>query len=172
MSDPRSEAPVELISGSVEETQIFGERLGRLLRPGDVVALHGELGSGKTTLIQGLARGLGHDPAGVSSPTFVIMREYPGVVPLMHIDGYRLEGAPSAAGLDFELMFSTQKVTVIEWAERFSGVLPEDRLELRLAHLSLNRRRLTVSAYGPRANGIVAEVIRQPVAQPANPPTG
>ena len=148
----------ETVSGSVEETQAFGSRVGRLLRPGDVVALRGELGSGKTTLIQGLARGLGLDPDAVKSPTFVLMREYPGAVPLIHIDGYRLQGPPSIAWLDLDLLFSPQKVTVIEWAERFEGLLPEDTVELRLAHVSANRRRITVSATGQRSRDVATQV--------------
>ena len=95
--NPKSEAALEFTSGSVEETQAFGERLGRVLQPGDVVALYGELGSGKTTLIQGMARGLGRDPDSIKSPTFVLMREYPGEIPLVHVDGYRLEGPPAVA---------------------------------------------------------------------------
>src|SRR3989338_8282276 len=79
----KSKAAFEVLTGSVEETQALVERLGALLKPGDVVAFHGELGSGKTTLIQGIARGLGRDPSTIKSPTFVIMREYPGEVPLV-----------------------------------------------------------------------------------------
>src|SRR3989338_2689017 len=137
----RSAIAFEWTSGSVEETHSFGERLGRVLRAGDVIALRGELGSGKTTLIQGVSRGLGIDPAVVKSPTFVLMREYPGPTPLIHIDGYRLEGPPSAAWLDLDLMFSPAKITVVEWAERFEGLLPEHHLELRLAPRRANRRR-------------------------------
>jgi len=142
----------------VEETQAFGEKLGRALRAGDVVALHGELGTGKTTLIQGLARGLGLGADAVKSPTFVLMREYPGAVPLIHIDGYRLEGAPSVAWLDLDLMFSPQKITVIEWAERFEGLLPEDAVTLQLAHVSANRRRITVSGTGLRSRDVMTKV--------------
>ena len=147
-----------IVSSSVEETQAFGEKLGRALRAGDVVALHGELGTGKTTLIQGLARGLGLGADAVKSPTFVLMREYPGAVPLIHIDGYRLEGAPSVAWLDLDLMFSPQKITVIEWAERFEGLLPEDAVALHLAHVSANRRRITVSGTGLRSRDVMTKV--------------
>lgn len=142
---------VEVISSSVEETQAFGEQLGRVLRAGDVVALQGELGTGKTMLIQGIARGLGRDPNTIKSPTFVLMREYPGEVPLVHIDGYRLEGAPAVAWLDMELIFSPEKITLIEWAERFEGCLPADRIELRLAHKTTNQRRITLVEHGPRS---------------------
>ncbi|MBI4341960.1 MAG: tRNA (adenosine(37)-N6)-threonylcarbamoyltransferase complex ATPase subunit type 1 TsaE [Candidatus Omnitrophica bacterium] len=146
------------LSGSVEETQAFGERIGRLLRAGDVVALQGELGSGKTTLIQGVARGLGRDPGTIKSPTFVLVREYPGDVPLVHVDGYRLDGPPSASWLDVDLIFSPQKITLIEWAERFAGLLPEHHLAVRLSHVSTNRRRLQLVPFGERAAELAAHL--------------
>ena len=149
---------VEFTSGSVEETQAFGERLGRLLQAGDVVALQGELGSGKTTLIQGIARGLGRDPETIKSPTFVLMREYPGEVPLVHVDGYRLEGVLAVAALDLDFVFSEHKVTVIEWAERFAELLPEDYLQVHLSHVSANRRRLHLSASSPRGQQLIADI--------------
>ena len=147
-----------MVSNSVEKTRAFGERLGRLLRSGDVVALSGELGSGKTTFIQGLAQGMGRDPASVKSPTFVLMREYPGQVPLIHVDGYRLDGAPAVSWLDLELLFSPHKITVIEWAERFTGLLPDDRLDVRLEHVSANRRRLALTSSGPRATEVLTQL--------------
>jgi tRNA threonylcarbamoyladenosine biosynthesis protein TsaE len=146
-TDQRSGA-VELLTGSVEETQRWGEALGGLLAAGDVLALHGELGSGKTTLIQGIARGLGLHADAVKSPTFVIEREYSGTIPLIHIDGYRLSGPAAAAWLDEDLLFSPRKVTVIEWADRFDGLLPDDHLELQLEHVSTHRRRIVLSATG------------------------
>ena len=171
-----------IVSSSVEETRAFGETLGRALHPGDVVALRGELGSGKTTLIQGLVKGLGGDPERVKSPTFVLMREYP--LPLeprgdvarptaepresrtlsrgvIHIDGYRLAGAPSIAWLDLDLLFAPEKITVVEWAERFEGLLPEAAVELRLAHVSANRRRITLTGTRPRGRDMIAAFQKQ-----------
>ena len=176
IQNPKFEATFEFVSGSVEETHAFGERLGRLLKPGDVVALSGELGSGKTTLVQGLARGLGRDPERIKSPTFVLMREYPGTTPLIHIDGYRLAGAPQAAWLDMDVLVSAGKVTVIEWAERFAGLLPEERVEVHLTHVSTNRRRLTLTANGERGREVLEalrpQAPRPPTGEPANRPTG
>ena len=149
---------MEFVSGSVEETQAFGERVGRWLQPGDVVALHGELGSGKTTLIQGVARGLGRAPDSIKSPTFVLMREYPGEIPLVHVDGYRLEGPPAVAWLDVDLIFSPHKITLIEWAERFTGLLPEDHLQVHLSHVSANRRRLRLIGGTFRAAAIIQQL--------------
>ena len=135
----------------MEETQALGERLGAALRPGDVIALRGELGTGKTTIIQGIAKGLGRDPGTIKSPTFVLMREYPGDVPLVHIDGYRLEGPTSVAWLDIDLIFSRNTITLIEWAERFAELLPDARLELHLSHVSTNRRHIALVPFGARA---------------------
>ena len=154
-SSQQASSTFEFTSGSVEETQAFGERLGRALRAGDVVALYGELGSGKTTLIQGIARGLGHDPERIKSPTFVLMREHEAQVPLVHIDGYRLEGAPAVSWLDLDLMFSSHKITVIEWAERFADLLPEGRVDVHLSHVSANRRRICVMPSGARATELI-----------------
>ena len=158
------------VTWSAEETQAFGEQLGRRLQPGDVVALSGELGSGKTTLIQGIARGLGLAPAAIKSPTFVLVREYPlATGTLIHIDGYRLAGAPAAAWLDLDLLLSPCKITLIEWAERFAGLLPQDHLELRLDHVSTNRRRLTLLPRGVRAEAVAAKLRPAPGASAAPP---
>ena len=156
---------IEFTSGSVEETQTFGERLGRALQPGDVVALYGELGSGKTTLMQGLARGAGADPDRVKSPTFVLQREYAGPVPLIHLDGYRLAGPQEAERLDLEQLFAPHKITVIEWAERFDALLPESVIEVRLSHVSANRRRIAARARGAHGEAMLAQ-LRQTPASP------
>jgi tRNA threonylcarbamoyladenosine biosynthesis protein TsaE len=138
----------ELTTGSMEETQAVGAQIGRWLCAGDVVALRGELGAGKTTLVQGMARGQGRESGVVKSPTFVLVREYPGDVTLVHIDGYRLSGAPAAAWLDLELLIGPRKITVIEWAERFEGLLPERHVVIDLSHVSTNRRKLSVTLAG------------------------
>jgi len=150
------EAGFEMASGSIEETRAFGEQVGRLLKAGDVVALFGELGSGKTTWIQGLAKGLGRDPEMIKSPTFVLMRTYPGDPVLIHLDGYRLEGPPSVTWLDLDLVFSPGAITVIEWAERFAGLLPDASIEIRLSHVSANRRKLLVMPSSERAKAVIA----------------
>ena len=157
-SSQQASSTFEFLSGSVEETQVFGERLGRSLRAGDVVALYGELGSGKTTLIQGLAHGLDRDPATIKSPTFVLMREYPGEIPLVHVDGYRLEGAPAVSWLDLDLVFSPHKITVIEWAARFAGCLPADYLEVLLVHKTTKQRKIAVVPHGSRSMQVLEEL--------------
>lgn len=139
---------IEFITNSAEETQQLGEQLGACLQAGDVVALDGELGSGKTTLTQGIAKGLGCNPDRVKSPTFVLVREYPGKTPLIHVDAYRLSGTPEAALLDVGLLFTQKSVTLIEWAKRLDSLLPPDHLLVQLHHLSTNRRKIIVTSCG------------------------
>ena len=155
-------AGVEFVSRSVEQTEQLGEQVGRVLAPGDVVGLYGELGSGKTTLIRGIAKGLGLNPDMVKSPTFILLREYPGKVPLIHIDGYRLDGSGSAVVWeDPDWLFSPTKVTVVEWAERFGDWLPAERVSIQLAHKTTNQRAVQMTGHGPcweRLRAIVANV--------------
>lgn len=118
-----------------ETTVAFGERLGALLRPGDTLALCGELGAGKTTLVRGLARGLGlEDPDGVSSPTYLLVLEHPGRVPLLHADAYlpgKLRGFLADGGLDY--LLDTRSVVAVEWADRVRELLPDNTLWLEIA---------------------------------------
>jgi tRNA threonylcarbamoyladenosine biosynthesis protein TsaE len=114
-----------------ESTERFGQTLGALLRPGDMIALVGDLGAGKTTLTQAIARGMGIT-APVTSPTFALIQEYLGSIPLFHFDTYRLERAEDLADLGFDEYTERGGVLVIEWADRIAPLLPPDRLTLRL----------------------------------------
>ena len=122
---------VRVLTRSVEETRQVGARLGEaLLRPGDLVVLAGALGAGKTAFAQGVARGLGvTDP--VVSPTFTIVREYHGRVPLSHVDLYRLERLQELHDLGFDEMLD-DRVTLVEWGDAAGPALPADRLEVSL----------------------------------------
>ena len=124
--------PLKVVTRSVEETRALGEQLGRdVLRPGDVVVLSGELGTGKTALAQGVGRGLGVDGP-VVSPTFTLVREYEGRIRLCHVDIYRLEWVQEIHELGIEEQLD-ESVTLIEWGEVAANALPTDRLEVRLA---------------------------------------
>jgi tRNA threonylcarbamoyladenosine biosynthesis protein TsaE len=130
------------------ETQNLGERIAQALLPGDLITLRGGLGAGKTTLTQGIACGLETEES-VTSPTFVLMLEYSGRVPLLHLDAYRLEN-PSEdelgdAGI-WDLLERTDAVKLIEWPERLEGWLPRPRLDLHLEALDENTRRITLSS--------------------------
>ena len=122
---------MKVVTRSVEETRALGEELGRdVLVAGDVVVLTGELGTGKTALAQGVGRGL--EVVGpVVSPTFTLVREYQGRVPLCHVDIYRLERMQEIHELGIEEQLD-ENVTLIEWGEVAASALPADRLEVRL----------------------------------------
>ena len=122
---------------SRDETSLFGHLLGERLKAGDVVALEGDLGAGKTTLTQGIARGLGISSM-VNSPTFSLIQEYPGRIPLFHCDPYRLESPASLYDIGFEEYFERGGVVVVEWANLVQELLPEERLTIRLEHLDTN----------------------------------
>jgi len=125
--------PLKVVTRSVDETRALGEQLGRdVLRPGDMVVLSGELGSGKTALAQGVGRGLEVD-APVVSPTFTLVREYQGATAkLCHVDLYRLEKVQELHNLGIEEQLD-DSVTLIEWGEVAASALPSQRLEVRIA---------------------------------------
>jgi tRNA threonylcarbamoyladenosine biosynthesis protein TsaE len=143
-----------LIAESAEETQRYAEILGNLAEPGDVLTLHGDLGAGKTTFTQGLARGLNVNQT-VSSPTFTLIHEYEGRIPLYHIDVYRLGEQAVEEDLGYEEYFYGEGVTVIEWAEWIAARLPEDHLSLTLEKNGSQQRTLRFVAHGPRARAWV-----------------
>jgi tRNA threonylcarbamoyladenosine biosynthesis protein TsaE len=148
-------------SHSPEETRALAARLGELLSPGDVVALKGELGSGKTEFAHGLARGLKVPPqVPVASPSFTLVHEYPGRLPLIHIDLYRLEPPPPEFLANLEEYLLGPQVAVVEWAERLEALLPEDYLEVRLAITGEQDRELTFLAHGPRSWQVLQELLR------------
>lgn len=122
---------MRLCTRSAEETSALGARLAELLRAGDVVVLTGDLGTGKTVLAQGIGRGLGvREP--IVSPTFTIVREYEGDLPLLHLDVYRLDHLQEAIDLGLDELLDEGRVVVIEWGEAVGALLPVDRLEVEL----------------------------------------
>jgi tRNA threonylcarbamoyladenosine biosynthesis protein TsaE len=134
------------VSGE-KETEHLGLDLAGLMKRGDVVALYGELGAGKTCLVRGLAEGLGLESEMVSSPSFSLINEYPGPVPLFHVDCYRLHLEEEIEELGLEEYFDRPGITVIEWAERINR-LPDERLEISFALLSESRRKIRIKAFG------------------------
>ena len=123
-----------VVSSSAEHTRALGEKLATLLVAGDVIALSGDLGAGKTCLVQGIARGLGVDPrVPVTSPTYTLVAEYSARVPLRHADFYRVETSQRLDDAGFDDLLDGEGVVVVEWAERFPSALPRERLEVHIA---------------------------------------
>ncbi|MEW6184919.1 MAG: tRNA (adenosine(37)-N6)-threonylcarbamoyltransferase complex ATPase subunit type 1 TsaE [Thermodesulfobacteriota bacterium] len=127
-----------------EATERVGQELASFLHPGDVLALYGELGAGKTCLVRGLARGLGIEEGLVASPSFSLINEYPGQRSLFHIDCYRLHRSEEIDELGLEEYFDGPGITAIEWAERIED-LPEDRVDIFLTIVQESRRRIRIT---------------------------
>ncbi len=132
------------------ETVRLGEILGNILSEGAVVALTGELGAGKTVFTKGLSRGLGvADDREVTSPSFVLVNEYQGRLPIYHLDLYRLPDAADVEDLGWTEFTAGPGVTVVEWAERAAGILPADRIDLDIRWAGLNERAFRFTGRGP-----------------------
>jgi len=150
---------LECVTHSPGETQALALKLAAWLVPGDIIALNGELGSGKTEFVHGLAAGLGV-PAEVpvASPSFSLVHEYPGRVPLVHLDLYRLEDLPGELLPDLEEYLSGNAVVAVEWARRLAPLLPEEYLEVRLDILGETERQLTFVGHGDRGRELVEKL--------------
>lgn len=139
---------VSVLSTSTEQTLRLGEKLARHLRKGDILCLQGELGSGKTTLIKGIAKGLKIAPAKVNSPTFVLMNAHEGKLPFYHFDLYRLEEIHEISSIGYEEFLYGNGIAVIEWAERLGALTPKEYLRVELKHQGENERLIQLSAVG------------------------
>jgi tRNA threonylcarbamoyladenosine biosynthesis protein TsaE len=135
-------------------TRALGRKLGAALRPGDFVALTGDLGAGKTLLVKAMAEGAGAEAA--SSPSFAIVNLYRGPVPLQHLDLYRLSGPSELFALGFDDLLAEPVATVCEWADRARAALPSDRLEVALEHAGTRSRNVHLKATGPRGARLLA----------------
>lgn len=146
------------ITDAPEATRDLGTALGRWLEPGDVVCLDGELGSGKTCFVQGIARGLGVEDRWITSPTFTLINEYKGRYPLYHADLYRLGPLRSLRDLGMEDLLYGKGITVVEWADRLGEERPDERLDVLLEWTGLSERRVILTAHGIRAAGILERI--------------
>jgi len=147
---------IHITSNSPAETHALGERLGNAARAGDVIALIGDLGSGKTVLSKGLAAGIGCDPNHVLSPTFVLMRQHEGRLPLYHFDAYRLSGPDEMLAIGAEETFFGNGICAIEWADRVMETLPADRLEIHMSVAGEDSRKVRLVATGAAGRELVA----------------
>jgi tRNA threonylcarbamoyladenosine biosynthesis protein TsaE len=136
---------IEIISVSAQQTRELAHFIGEKLREGDVLALSGELGSGKTCFTGGLARGLGvSEKYQITSPTFTLINEYPGRCKLYHFDVYRLNSYSEFEDLGYEEYFCGKGVVVIEWAEKIVQVLPANTFFISFEYLDENKRRIVI----------------------------
>ena len=153
--------PWELVSTSHQHTTRLGQVIGRVLRGGETIALYGPLGAGKTALVRGIAVGLNASPTAVTSPTFVVIHEYQGRLPLAHVDLYRIRSPRELESTGLIEYFSGQTVTAIEWAEKGLVALPQDRIEIALNHRAARSRTIQLNVTGPKSHEVLALARRQ-----------
>lgn len=144
---------------TAEDTRIIAEKLAKLLEPGDVLTLSGDLGAGKTTFTQGLAKGLGVEDV-VNSPTFTLIREYEGRLPLYHMDVYRLGEKAGSEDLGIDEYLYGDGVSVIEWADYIEPLLPEEILQVHIRKIGESDREIEITGKGSRFNGLLEEMKR------------
>lgn len=147
---------MRITTGSAAETAALGERLGRSITTPLVIALTGDLGSGKTAFVQGLASGLGV-PAEyyVTSPTFTLINEYPGRIPLCHIDLYRLDSSGDLEDVGLDELLYDQAVIAIEWAEKLADNQLAEHLTMRFEIIDDDSRRITMIASGHNLTNLI-----------------
>ncbi|SFM14575.1 tRNA threonylcarbamoyladenosine biosynthesis protein TsaE [Gracilibacillus orientalis] len=138
-----------------EETRRLANKLALLLRPGEVLTLEGDLGAGKTTFTKGLGAGLGVRRT-INSPTFTIVKEYMGEIPLYHMDVYRLEDSEEDIG--FDEYFNGEGITVVEWASFIEEFLPEERLEIQIKRIDEHTRNIIFHPIGGHFDSVCKEL--------------
>ncbi|OGW14274.1 MAG: tRNA (adenosine(37)-N6)-threonylcarbamoyltransferase complex ATPase subunit type 1 TsaE [Nitrospinae bacterium RIFCSPLOWO2_12_FULL_45_22] len=137
---------INLVSPTPDTTRAIGETMGRYLKGGEIICLYGELGVGKTCLTQGIAQGLKvEDPRRVKSPSFILIREYNGSLPLYHIDLFRLSTPQEMEELGYEEYLYGEGVTVIEWADKMGQYLPRKRIDIFLSYREEGKREIRIN---------------------------
>ena len=145
-----------VISRSAEHTRRLGVRLGRLLQGGEIIGFIGELGSGKTCFVRGLTEGLGVSrETWIRSPTFTLVNEYHGRLPIYHIDLYRIENTGELEELNLREYLYSSGVSLIEWFEYFPSGEVDDHLEIQLAYGGTSKRQVTFIPHGPRYEELI-----------------
>lgn len=149
---------MEIRLKGLEETKEFGIKIGNILKGGDIVCLNGELGAGKTTLTKSIGLGLGVTDY-ITSPTFTLINEYSGRLPVYHFDVYRLENADELYDLGFDEYFYGKGVCIIEWADKIEKLLPRERIILDIEKgKALDERKINITGYGNRYIEILKEL--------------
>lgn len=149
---------LEIKLNNLNDTKKFGERLGKVLKEGDILCLNGDLGAGKTTLTKSIGLGLGVEEY-ITSPTFSLINEYRGRIPVYHFDVYRLENIEEIDDLGFDEYFYGKGVSIIEWAEKIKTFLPEDRIILDIGTgEDEGKRIISLTGEGKRYEEILKEL--------------
>ena len=153
-------AEVEFVwlARSEADTAQLGGALASLLQPGDVIALNGQLGAGKTRLVRAVVEALGDVRQTVNSPTFVLIHEYDGRVPLYHVDAYRLRDSDEFLGIGGDEVLAGDRACLIEWADRIADVLPRDHLRIDINATGETERTLAISAGGRRSTELLRDL--------------
>ncbi|MBS0202082.1 MAG: tRNA (adenosine(37)-N6)-threonylcarbamoyltransferase complex ATPase subunit type 1 TsaE [Planctomycetes bacterium] len=149
---------LQVLTDSEEATNRLGLKLAAVVRPGTVIALVGDLGAGKTRLVQAIAAGLEVAQDMVNSPTFTLVQEYPGRIPLRHCDTYRLRDPDEFLDLGLDELLAPDGIALIEWADRVFHLLPRDTLRIDIRILSPTAREFVIAATGRTAGTILAEL--------------
>ena len=149
---------MEIKLNGLKETEEFGMKLGNLLKTGDILCLNGDLGAGKTTLTKSIGLGLGVTDY-ITSPTFALINEYTGRIPVYHFDVYRLENVDELYDLGFDEYFYGKGISIIEWAEKIEKLLPKERIVLNIEKgKDIDERRIMITGYGNRYVEITKEL--------------
>ncbi len=166
-SDLRFSGSFEFCSNSEQSTETLGTVLGGVFEAGVVVALVGELGSGKTRLVQAIAAEMGVDRRLVNSPTFILIQEYDARIPIYHFDAYRLHDTDEFLELGANELMESDGVCLIEWADHVAGVLPKDLLRIEIEITGTQSRLFHFTAAGPKSEGVLAR-LRQKLTGPTS----
>lgn len=156
MSTPPSSQSWNFTARAERETEVLGTALGHALASGGLVALVGQLGAGKTRLVQSIAARLGADRRLVNSPTFILIQEYEAPLPIFHCDTYRLRNVDEFLDLGIDEIFTSGGVVLIEWADRVASVLPPDHIRIEIEIAGPTVRHFDMTAHGPQSTGILA----------------
>ena len=147
---------------SKADTEHIGRAIGQVLRGGEVIALTGELGTGKTCMVRGIALGVGLSPEKVSSPTFMVIQEYDSYPSIVHVDLYRLNDPSEIEDIGLSSYFDTRHVVIIEWADRAKKTqIPNDRLILELSHAGHYSRWMKLRASGVKSQALLETIFHQ-----------
>ena len=151
---------VQIITNSLDETRALGEKIGKHLEPGTVLALTGDLGSGKTIFVQGLAKGLDvPDNYYITSPTYTLINEYPGRYYLFHVDLYRIENYADFDDIGLYEILRSDGVVAIEWADKLPKNLLTEYLAVHIDILNDKSRKISITAYGLRGKNLIGKII-------------